>query len=711
MSVRGKKPALCGVCPGGCAVEVTLEDGRIVEVEARKDHPFGALCVRGKAAPEIVYSPDRLRTPLIRTGERGQGEFRQASWEEALDFTVARMQEIKAKYGAQAFISHSGRGTFEQSYNDFCSGRDAAVSELLLPFGSPNIASCGSLCFVSYGILAPKTTLGIMGPDLAPDLENSKLIVIWGANPITDSPPLMNKRIMKAKSQGTRIIAIDHMQSDIARKADQWVPVRSGTDGALALVILRVIINEGIYNQDFVRNWTVGFEELKTYVQQFTPEEVERITGVSQETVISLAREIATTKHVSLRTYTGLEYTNSGVQNIRAVYLIWALTGNLDVPGGLYINPPVKSTMEKMEVKKPEGILPIGAQEYPLFYELTGNAQYLELPKVVREGKPYPIKGLLINGASTLTSYPQPEIFEEAYKQLEFIVVIDRFMSKDALFADVIFPATTYYETTSYQRYPGYVALREQVIKPVGEARGDLAILAELAKRLGYGYLYPQSDEELLERAFAKTPELLAELKKHPEGVKLPTAERRYKKYELGLLRKDGKPGFETPSGKVEISSSILAKYGYEALPVYVDPQEGPLQDPELLSEFPLILNTGARIQSTFRSQHLNIPGLLKLQDKPQVLINPQDADKRGISDGDRVSIRTKRGQVCFYAAVTDQVLPGSVEVNVGGGGPIQVEVWREANTNCLTDLYNRDPISGFPVFKALLCQIEKVLQ
>jgi anaerobic selenocysteine-containing dehydrogenase len=201
---------------------------------------------------------------------------------------------------------------------------------------------------------------------------------------------------------------------------------------------------------------------------------------------------------------------------------------------------------------------------------------------------------------------------------------------------------------------------------------------------------------------------LLEELKGHPRGIRPPAPETRYRKWELGLLRRDGQPGFNTPSGKVEIASSILARHGYEALPVYEEPIEGPTADPDLHSAYPLILNTGARIQSTFRSQHQNIPSLVRLQEKPLVLMHPRDAEKRGISTGDKVLVRTPRGRVHFWADVTEKVVQGSVELNVGGGKPIHAEGWRDANANLLTDYNNRDPISGFPVFKALLCEIEK---
>lgn len=702
MATIEKKVAICGVCPGGCAIIATLEDGKLVKTEVDKDNPYGAICVRGKAAPEIVHSPDRLTTPLIRIGERGEGKFRTATWNEALDLVASSMQSIKAKYGAQAMAYHYGRGAFEQSISEF------ANKDWLYPFGSPNIASVGSLCAVASNTLAPVPTFGLSGHDMIRDVEHSKTIIAWGANPLTDSPPFLLPKIIAAQKRGARLIAIDHMRSDIAGRADQFIAIRSGTDGALALGMLRVIINEGLYDEEFVEKWTVGFDDLREYVQRFTPEEVERITNVPARLVSELAREIAQTKHASLVMYTGLEYTNSGVQNIRAVFLLWALTGNFDVPGGLLIGQPSPPTMATSGIKPPSNIKPIGSTEYPLFYELIGNAQFMEFPKAVLTDIPYPVRGVIINGAATLVNYPQPEILENVYRKLDFLAVIDIFMTRDALFADVVLPAAGLFEKASYQRYNGYVRLRQRIIEPVGESKNDLLILAQIVNRLGYGELLPQTEAEILQKAFARKPELLKELEANPAGIKLEKPETKYKKWEMGLLRTDGKPGFPTPSGKVEITSSTLSRHGYDALPVYIEPAESPLSTPELAKEYPLVLNTGARLLNTFRSQHLNIPSLVKLQPKPQVLMNKTDANIRGIKNGDRVIVRTKRGQVNLWADVSDKVVAGGIEVNVGGGSPIQVKAWRNANANHITDFYNRDPISGFPVFKAMLCQIEK---
>jgi anaerobic selenocysteine-containing dehydrogenase len=277
------------------------------------------------------------------------------------------------------------------------------------------------------------------------------------------------------------------------------------------------------------------------------------------------------------------------------------------------------------------------------------------------------------------------------------------------MYADIVLPATTNFENLGYQRYAGgYCQLRQKVIEPVGEAKPGYMFLTALAQRLGYGDLFPTTEEDHVQFVFEGSPVSVEDLKAHPEGVSYDAGKQEYQKYAKGLLRSKGKPGFNTPSGKIELVSSLLQKYGYDGLPVYVEPIEGPLGSPELYEDYPLVLNTGARLQSAFRSQHLNIPGLLKLQPKPQVLINPVDAQARGIEDGDKVSVESPRGSVGVWAKVTDDVMTGQVEVNVGGGSPIQTEAWRDANTNTVTDFENRDPISGFPVYKALLCEVKK---
>jgi anaerobic selenocysteine-containing dehydrogenase len=704
--------SICGICPGGCGVNVVLVDGKVEKISPIKGHPIGVVCVRGLHSKEIIYSRDRLKYPLLRVGEKGEGNFERITWDEAMDRIVHVFQKTKDEYGAQAVMSYFGRGSFESNIVDVFGAPDPTsqgVTGFLYPFGSPNGTGVSSVCSVSYNLLAALPTIGTAMHAMYPDFENTDLVVLWGANPPTDSPPNKVKKIMAAKKRGARVVVIDHMRSDMAKLADQWIGIRSGTDGALALSMMHVIVNEGLYDKAFVRDWTTGFEDLRDYVQQFPLEKAEKITRVPRETIFELARSIAGAKGASLLMYTGLEYSNCGVQSIRAALCLWAITGNMDVPGGLMFRPPSPARFPRIKLDPPQGVKPIGADKYPYFCDVLKSAQFLEAPRAILLGDPYPVKTLLVFGASLLTSLPDPEMWKKCFKQLDFMVVYDRFMTADAMYADIVLPATTNYENLGYQRYPGgYCQLRQRVIDPIEEAKSGYTFLAALAKGLGYGDLFPATDEDRLTFAFETGPVSLEELKAHPEGVKFDAGRQEYRKYARGLLRKGGEPGFDTPSGKVELASSLLEKYGYDGLPVYVEPTEGPLGSPELYRKYPLVFNSGARLQSAFRSQHLNIPGLLKMQPKPQVLIHSVDAKARGIENGDKVWVESPRGRVGFWAKVTDDVMTGQVEVNVGGGSPIHAEGWREANTNYLTDYENRDPISGFPVYKALLCEVKK---
>jgi anaerobic selenocysteine-containing dehydrogenase len=707
-------PGLCGICPGGCGVKIYINNGRISRIAPLKGHPQGICCPRGTHAPEIVHSPDRLLHPLKRVGPRGEGRFERVSWDEALDAIATQIKQVAGQYGPQAACTYTGRGAFELSLCDLLSPagvRESSTWSLLFPLGSPNTTGVGAICYVAHGVIAPLTTYGVWGVDTFADIENSDLVIVWGDNPVTDSPPVNLLKIKNAQKRGAEVVIIDHRRTGTVRATKgRWLGVRPGTDGALALSMIQVVIEENLYDHEFVEKWTVGFEELKEYVARFRPEVAEQITWVPAHEIRRTARAIAKAKGAALISYTGLEYTNSGTQNVRAVLTLWAITGNLDVPGGKVIKMPDGEfkVNRSMRQEPPVGVEPIGKDRHPIYCMYRKGAHAMELPRAILHDDPYPLRAMLIVGSSIITSYPNPNLWRRSFAALDFLAVADRFLTADAMYADIVLPATTMYEIESYMVYDRYVQLRRRVIEPPGEARGEWDIAYGIADRLGYGHLYPKSSEEMLRRAFEDTELDLETLRRHPEGIQLPEPEMRYRKWELGLLRRDGKPGFETPSGKFEIASSVLAKYGYDPLPTYVEPQEGPLSTPELAEKFPLVFNSGARIQSDFRSQHHNIPGLLKMQPRPMVTIHPQDAAPRNIQDGDEAFVISPRGKVRFTAFVTENIVPGVIEANAGGGSPIASEPWRECNVNDLTDPDNRDPISGFPVYKALLCDVVK---
>lgn len=705
---------LCGICPGGCAVRIDLHGDRIARVAPWRGHPHGICCPRGVHAPEIVYSPDRLLYPLKRIGSRGDGQFERIGWDEALDMAADRLRQVVEHWGAPAICAYTGRGAFDWTLCHLMTPagvRESSAWSIFFPLGSPNTTGVGSICYVAHGVIAPAVTYGVWDVDTFADIENAELVVVWGGNPATDSPPANCARILAARKRGAEVVVIDHRRTETVNLANaRWLGIRPGTDGALALAMLQVVIEEGLYDRVFVEDWTVGFDELRDYVAEFTPERAEVITRVPAAEIRRLARAIARARGASLVSYTGLEYTNSGTQNIRAVLILWALCGHLDAPGGKVIKMagadfPIN---QSRRLDPPLGALPIGHDRYPLYYRYRREAHAMELPRAILEDDPYPLRAMMIVGSSIITGFPNPDLWRRSFSALDFLVVVDRFMTADAMYADLVLPSATLFESVGYMVHGDTFQIRDRVIEPQGEARSDWDIAIGLANRLGYGYLYPGSSEDVAQWALEGSGADLETARAHPEGVRTAPVEQRYRKWELGLLRRDGQPGFDTPTGKFEIASRTLAEYGYDALPVYVEPREGPLRAPELARQYPLVFNSGARIQSDFRSQHHNIPGLLKMQPEPMVTLHPDDATARGIATGDAVWVITPRGRVRYTASASDGIVPGVIEANMGGGGPVASPLWRECNVNDLTDDTNRDPISGFPVYKALLCEVVK---
>ncbi|MEJ2071523.1 MAG: IscS subfamily cysteine desulfurase, partial [Syntrophobacterales bacterium] len=664
MALPRERRALCGICPAGCWIIVTYdEEGKIVAVRADEGSPFGITCKLGMHSPEIVYSENRLRHPLKRKGPKGTYNFERISWDEAFEEIVTKLTAIKGTYGPEACAVYTGRGSFELAMCDVFQPRDVAVSSassLLFPFGSPNTMGVGALCYVSMAMIAPHVTMGGMFINMFSDLEQAELIVVWGANPATDCPPLDYKRIIEACQRGAELVVIDPRRTLTAKiEGAQWIPIRPGTDGALALALCQVIIEEELYDDAFVREWTHGFEEFAQYVQHFRPEVAEAITGVPAGTMRTLARRLAQAHGAAPVMYSGLEYSDSGVQAIRATMVLWGLAGQLDVPGGRCF------TMR-------ENIFPIN------------------------------------RAGSMITAWPQPEVWRQTLEGLDFLTCIDINLTADCAYADLVLPAATWYEIESYMTYGPIFRLRERVIEPVGEAKNAFFTFAELADRLGYGHLYPQNEEELLRYVLQGSSFSLDEVRAAGGEVQVPPAIMQYKKWEKGLLRPDGRPGFDTPTGKFEIASTILEEHGYDPLPVYTEPLESPVSQPELAQTFPLVFNSGARVTTDFRSQFHGIPGLVKQRPEPTVMLNTADAQARGIVHGDAVVLKSPRGQVRMRAIVTDEIVKGAVEANMGGGGPLGPQAWQDCNINDLTDL-RYDPISGFPIYKALLCEVCRV--
>jgi len=694
-------PTQCGVCPGNCGVNAYVKEGRLVRVDALQGHPQGFLCVRGNATVQHVYSPDRIKYPMKRMGERGDGKFQRITWDEAIETIAGKLKEIKDKYGPQAVGGGGSRGLF---------GPGIRVGEVanrfFAAFGSPNYGSTSnSFCQFSYGVAAPTTT---MGQATQYGFKNSKAILLWGAEPSNDSPPIMGD-ILDAKQNGAKLLVIDPQFGDSAAKANMWIGPRPGSDGALALAFLNVIINEGLYDHDFVANWTVGFDDLKQYVQDFTPEKVADLTWVPADKIYAMARAIATTKPLCLVVHTGLEYSTSGVQAIRAAMIIHGITGNIDVAGGNLFAMPGLKTNPFGVVKPPAQPEPIGREKYPFFVDYRKQGRSLSWPQAILEGKPYPLRALILAGTSTLTQAANARLHEKAFKALDFLVVMDRFMINDALLADIALPAATYYEQIAYATYPGLIQLREKVIEPVGEAWSDLKFWITLGQKVGLTAEFPwKTEEEFWNYVLEPSGFTVAKLRENLAGIPIKGTPMQYKKYEKGLLRKDGKPGFDTPSGKFEIRSALLEKYGYDGLPIFREPEVSPFSTPDVAKKYPLIFTSGTRIHTAFHSQHRSLPWLIEIQAGPLVVMNTKDAAARGIKNGDAVIVEAPKGTMPAKAKVTERIIPGAVEVSHGGGNKHAAPAWRDGNVNLITDDTYCDPISGFPIVKALLCEVRK---
>lgn len=714
-----KKYGICGLCfhSPGCGVVVHFdEQGKIDRLEPDPDAPVGSiLCPIADSAKEVIYSERRLKHPLKRVGPKGTHEFERISWDEAFDIIVSKFNELKEKYGPETVGFYAGTGSYERAFKDIYKLKGSEIylaSSVLFPFGSPNTFGVGAPCYTSLGVLAPKLTMGCLHIDMFSDVDNSDLILVWGTDPSTSTPPEMFERLKKASEEGAEIIVIDPRKTKAAElEGSEWITIRPGSDGALALGLCHILIRDNLYDEEFVEDWTLGFDEFSDYVKDFTPEYVSELTGIDENTIERLAESIADAEGASYIMYTGLEYTKSGVQNIRAVMVLWALAGQLDVEGGRCFlrRENTIPLATSRQIKTPGFDKSIGKDKFPVYALYCGGEPHASLlPKSVIDGLPYKIRSLFVLGASLITSWPNPNLWRKALRELEFLVTTDLQLTQDAAYADIVLPATTAFEQESYCYYGCSLRLREKMIEPVGEGRPSYHILAELAKRLGYGHLYPQNQEELLEYILSGSGFTVEELMKADKNVlKNCDTEMEYRKWEKGLLRSDGKPGFETPSGKFEIKSTVLEKYGYDGLPKYKESDETSVSNPKLFKRYPLVLGTGP-FKPDMKSCLRAIPSFIEKYPYPAVEINESDAKDRGIEMGDTVAIKTARGSVTMRAYVTDKIMQGFVYAPVGGGGPIGTDEWKQANVNILTDFEQFDEISGFPVYKTLLCQVKK---
>jgi len=666
-------------------MDVHLRGDMIVGIHPMQEHPIRRLCVRATAAPDVHYSRDRLQYPLRKVN----GSFKRVSWDEALDFISDSLNNIKDKYGPEAVATFYGHSQFVKE--------NIGLTRLWAQaFGTPNIGDAGSICAVNRMIAGGVT----FGGDPIHNVGKSKCIISWGTD---DHNSQVAARFIwsSMKERGVKIIVIDPRVTHEAKMADLFIRPRIGTDWALALAMINVIINEQLYDKEFVDKWCVGFDKLSAAVAEYTPQKAESITGVPAKQIEECARMYATIKPAALGSGLPFDQTTQGFGTRRAQNILIALTGNIDIEGGNKLLPHAPSMLlrfaydvpEYHETHKPT----FTAERYPLWEKHTNSPVTHLLWDTILTEKPYPIKGFICQGGNPLRSFPNTSKVKSALEKLDFMMVMDIFMTDIAEFADIVLPAAFFLEKDwahSYeQAHLPLVGIANKAVEPPGEGWSDSKFWIELAKKMGYEKAIPwKNDEELLDdicRSMGKTLKEMRE--KHPNGHwYAPKKERPYET-----------EGFATPSGKVELYSETLERMGLPPLPVpYEEPAISPVTTPELFKEYPLMCIAAARCEEYEHTWGRNIPSLRRRVPDPLVDIHPKDAEKNSIENGQWCIIESPKGQTKMKARITEDMMEGVIAAPHGWGG--------ECNINYLTSDEDPGPVIGAAQMRGFACRLRK---
>ncbi len=671
----------CALCYHSCGMEVTVDNGKVIQVEGQKDHPLnkGYLCPKGRAAIEHLYHPDRLKYPLKKVN----GNWERVSWDQALTEIVEKLGELSSKYDPSVNAFFCGSIGVENVEMVSLTQRFKAALQ------TPNYFSVESICY-RMRIRARQITFGkypVEGLD-------SSLYLLWGHNPDASDFPLslaMEDNIRK----GSRVIVIDPRRIPIADRAEMYLPVRPGTDGALALALINVVVEEKLYDAEFVERWTFGFDKLVPHIKKYTPEWAESITSVSAEDIRILARRFAGTKGASI--YHGTctqDQCANGSQTDRAMAILQVLTGNINVPGGWVISPRLRLA----NITLPFQGKPLGADEYPLFYQLWNRKSPYGVMNMVPESVPEKLKSFIVVGGNPVVTMPDTNALTGAFKKLELLVVYDQFMTETAKLAHYVLPAANQFEfwglAYNYNvcHCIPYLMLRRPVVPRYYECKSIREVYTELAEKCGFGDQFPwKSGEELVAHELAPGTLSFEALNAKPGGDY-------YSDMKYGV--EDG--DFATPTGKIEIYSQAFEDAGFDPLPTYLEPfksPQGKLWD-ELGEKYPLVLSTGTRDLYYNGSMLHNVESMKERSPHPYAELGLETAAQYGIKDDDDVIVETDRGYVNMKARVDERIMEGVVLVPHG---------WpEESNCNRLSDCNCREPVMGYPQWKGLLCNIRK---
>ena len=688
------KTSTCYECDANCGIQVELDDdGEPIRVQ-------GPDCPRCYVQLDRRNHPDRILYPLKRVGPRESGEFERVSWDEALDTIAERLSAAKAEHGAPAVGFFAG----------YTKEARPQLQRLAHAFGSPNYLTESGCCF-SATMVAEKVTFGYKIKTTSTVVSpKTRCHLIWSTNPRGSIPPFDTHPLV-LRRPGKTLIVVDPRRTPLAEEADIHLAIRPGTDGALALGFHHLIFENGWQDQAFLDEWGNGVEGFRDYVRDFTPARVAEICGIAQQDLRTAAELFATTPpaQITLSPTATVQHSN-GFQNHRAVILLSAVTGNLDREGGnrFFNDKAAPKPIELFDYCRTHLPPRVGDEVYPVWTRYWPAAQSMLLPDCILDGRPQRIRALLAMGINT-AMWPNSKRMERALGALDFFVATDFFHNPATRMADFVLPAATSLERPALIAYPGCayqgeLRYRRPIVAPKGEARPDGEIFLQLGVRLGMADQFWNGDlaASWAEAAEGIPEEIRREVYDNPDGV-VVYAEAIEDLVENGFMDADRLyrlRGFRTRSGKVEFDSIELREAGHDGLPIYREPAESPISTPALAVDYPLVLTSGARTKFDTHSQHNTIERMRRAIPHPLAEIHPDDAAPRGIENGDHVMVSSPRGAVRFLAKVTDRIKPGVVHCTHGRN---------DANINELTDDRHLDPISGFPPFKSLLCEVERV--
>ncbi len=639
-NMTGYVTSMCEMCVWRCGLRAKIVEGRVVKLDGNPDHPHsrGKLCPRGQSGLMNTYDPDRVLTPLIRVGKRGEGKFRPASWDEALDLVASKMMAIKEKYGSEAMVFSSTHNLSQLQFEN-----------LLNAFGSPNYGTQRSLCFNAM-IVGNLMTYGMEEP--ARDYSNTEYIILTGRNLVEAVSTSETGDLMAAINRGAKLVYLDPRFTRTASKADLWLPIRPGTDLAFHLALLHVIIKEELYDHDFVAKYTVGFDKLAATVAPYTPEWASAITELKATDIETVAREFAAAGNKALA-HNGWRTSNfeNSFQTARAITSLNALVGNWGTTllpasgghGGGALGLPPQPPYPRTSAMRLDGV----PWKYPLVPFKLGVFQ--ELRDAILSGKPYQARGWFISRQNPVQSLPDRTRTLEAMGKMDFIVTVDIFLNDTAWFSDVVLPEASYLERYDPLHQIGNrVFIRQPVIEPQGDAKSALWIYKQLGERLGLGDYFQYIDEEdFIRQQLAPVGASLEELRK---------------KGYLDLEEHEGEVDlfhWNTASGKVELFSDVLDGAGFDPTAAW--------QEPPMPENGRFYLLTGKVAQHTqFATQNNQL--LHKYQDEPRLWMNPKAAENLRLADNDIVRVTSDVGEINIALNVTEAIRPDCVYMTPGFG-------------------------------------------